>query len=107
MNDDFDLKWNFYTIDDFEKDPSWTPSFGEKLSIIHYRNGHWHAECNPKTGECSIHYDEIDPHESLGSLVNHMSGSNVGVAVLAIVVVGVLDQIFTGGQIRKSLFSAL
>lgn len=107
MNIEYDSRWDSYTLEDFQNDPSWKPSLGEKLSMIHFRNNNWHAVCNPKTGECSIHYDEVDPHESLGSLVNHMSDSNLGAAVLVTVGVGILDQILTGGQLRKALFSAL
>lgn len=99
--------WYFYKINDFQNDPEWKPSLGEKLGMIHYRNGHWHAECNPKTGICSIHYDSIDPHESLTSLVEHMSESKLGATVLAIVVVGTLDQIFTGGQLRKAFLKSI
>lgn len=107
MNNEYDLKWDSYTLEDFQNDPSWKPSLGEKLSMIHYRNGNWHAVCNPTTGECSIHYDEHNPNESLESLLKHMANSNLGAAVIVTVVVGVLDQILTGGQIRKALFSAL
>ncbi len=99
--------WYRYTISDFDRDSAWTRSLGEKIGMIHFRNGHWHAECDPKTGRCSIHYDRIDPHESLTSLVGHMSESKIGATVLAVIVVGVLDQIFTGGQIRKALLKSL
>jgi len=75
--------------------------------MIHFRNGHWYAECNSFTGECKIHYDKVDPHKSITSLVNHMSESNLGLSVLAVIGVGVLDQIFTGGQLRKSLLGSL
>ena len=94
-------------IEDFESDPSWRRSIGEKLDKIHFRNGHYHAECDPETGYCKIHYDKDDPHESLTSLVNHVVDSNSGKALLVVAGVAILDQIFTGGQIRKSLVSML
>lgn len=103
----YNFKWDSYSLQDFQQDPSWTQSFGEKLTMIHFRNGHWHAECNSFTGECKIHYDKVDPHKSITSLVNHMSESNLGLSVLAVIGVGVLDQIFTGGQLRKSLLGSL
>jgi len=104
------LKNNFARknrIEDFEDDPSWKSSIGEKLDKIHFRNGHYHAECDPETGYCKIHYDKDDPHESLTSLVNHVADSNSGKALIVVVGVAILDQIFTGGQIRKSLVSVL
>ena len=106
-NDDYDHKWGSYSIKDFQRDPNWTQSFGEKLSMIHFRNDHWHAECDSITGSCKIHYDKDDPHESVESLLKHMANSNLGATVLVVAVIGVLDQIFTGGQLRKSLFSSL
>src|SRR5438093_315583 len=96
-----------FRIEDFENDRSWTHSLGEKLGMIHFRNGHSHAECDPKTGRCSIHYDKDDPYKSITSLVKHMSGSQLGLTVLVIVGVGVLDQVLTGGQIRKTLLRSL
>ncbi len=103
----FNPKWNLYSLQDFQQDPSWIQSLGEKLTMIHFRNEHWHAECNTFTGECKIHYDEDDPHESVTSLVNHMANSNLGLTVLVVAGVGILDQIFTGGQLRKSLLGSL
>ncbi|MBI5697248.1 MAG: hypothetical protein HZC29_01840 [Thaumarchaeota archaeon] len=96
-----------YRIEDFQNDPSWVRSVGEKLNKIHFRNGHWHAECDSKTGICNIHYDKDDPYESITSLIKHMSASNLGLTVLLIVVAGVLDQVFTGGQVRKSVLKSL
>ncbi len=96
-----------YRIEDFENDPSWIRSAGEKIGKIHFRKEHYHAECDPKTGFCSIHYDKHDPHKSITSLVNHLGDSNSGKIILGIVVVGILDQIFTGGAIRKSLLKSL
>ena len=71
-------------IDDFEYDPNWKPSIGEKLAKSHFRNGHWHAECDPTTGYCSTHYDEHDPYESLTEFAKHLWKSDLG----KIVVVG-------------------
>lgn len=96
-----------YRIEDFQNDPSWIRSVGEKLNKIHFRNGHWHAECDPKTGMCNIHYDKDDPYESLTSLIKHMSASNLGLSILAIVGLGIADQALTGGQIRKTLLQSL
>ena len=96
-----------YRIEDFENDPNWERSFGEKIGKIHFRNGHDHAVCDPITRICEIHYDEIDPHESPESLVKHMWGSNLGKGTLVVGGVAVLDQIFNGGKLRKSLFKYL
>jgi len=96
-----------YRIEDFENDPSWIRSVGEKVGKIHFRKENYHAECDPKTGFCSIHHDKHDPHKSITSLVNHLGDSNSGKIILGIVVVGILDQIFTGGAIRKSLLKSL
>lgn len=96
-----------YRIEDFQNNPSWIRSIGEKLDKIHFRNGHWHAECDPKSGICNIHYDKDDPYKSITSLVKHMSASNLGLTVLLIVGAGVLDQVFTGGQIRKSVLKSI
>ena len=104
VNGNYNPNWDLYSISDFQRDPDWTQSLGEKLSKTHFRNGHWHAECNPNTGNCKIHYDKDDPHESPASLVKHMAESNLGTAVLIVGGLGILDQILTGGQIRKSLF---
>ena len=96
-----------YTIKDFGNDPTWTRSIGEKLGIIHFRNGHWHAECEPPTGICKIHYDKHDPHESMTSLIKHMLDSYLGTVVLVSAGIAVLDQIFTGGQIRRAVLRSL
>ena len=96
-----------YRIEDFENDPSWIRSVGEKVGKIHFRKENYHAECDPKTGFCSIHHDKHDPHKSITSLVNHLGDSNSGKIILGIVIVGILDQIFTGGAIRKSLLKSL
>lgn len=81
-------------IENLQCDPSWKPSLGEKLGMIHYRKNHWHAECDPNTGICYLHYDEHDPHESLTSLVKHMAASNLGSVVLLGTAVLALDYFF-------------
>ncbi len=81
-------------IQDLQNDPSWTPSFGEKLGMIHYRQNHWHAECDPNTGICQIHYDRHDPQESLTSLIQHMVESKLGSVVLFGSVIIALDYFF-------------
>lgn len=91
------------TIKQLEKDPTWNRSLGEKLDKIHFRKGNLHAECDPITGICEIHQDKIDPHESVLSLLKHMAESNGGKVVLGVIVAGVLDQVLTGGTLRKSL----
>ena len=92
-----------YRIEDFENDPAWARSLGEKLGKIHFRRGHDHAECDPKTGRCNVHYDEHDPHESTSSLIKHMAENNTGKIVLGVIIIGVLDQIFAGGALRKAI----
>lgn len=92
-----------YTIKQLENDANWSRSLGEKLNKVHFRKGNLHAECDTVTGICEIHQDKTDPHESISSLIKHMAESNGGKVVLGVVVAGILDQIFTGGTIRKSL----
>lgn len=92
-----------YRIEYFENDSSWKKSIGEKLNKIHFRKDHWHAECDPETGFCSIHYDKDDPHESPSSLVKHLAGSNSGKVVIGVAVVALLDQLFNSGKLRKSI----
>ena len=95
-----------YRIENLQNDPSWTRSIGEKLDKIHFRRGHMHAECDPRTGFCSVHYDKHDPSESFSSLINHLIGSDSGKVLVGIAVAGILDQILTGGSIRKSLLQS-
>ena len=92
-----------HRIEDYEKDSSWKRSIGEKLDKIHFRKGHYHAECDPKTGFCSTHFDKDDPHESIESLFKHLVDSNGGKVLLGTLGIAVLDQILTGGKLRKSL----
>jgi len=67
---------------EYLNDPNWSLSAGEDNSKIHFRNGHDHALIDPNTGIDSTHYDEIDPHESLESLIQHMWQSKKGKKVL-------------------------
>ena len=93
-----------HRIEDFENDPNWLPSFGEKLDMIHFRNGHYHAECDPKTGKCEIHYDEIDPFENPpDSILNHMWQSTLGRLTLVGAGLAILDEVFNNGRGRKDL----
>jgi hypothetical protein len=96
-----------YRIEDFKNDPNWKPSFGEKLGKVHFRNGNWHAECNPQTGFCDIHYDEIDPHESPESMVKHMWDSKLGKGVLITAGIAILDHFLNDGKLRKSMKRSL
>ena len=100
-------KLMIYRIEDFQNDPNWKPSFGEKLGKVHFRNGHQHAVCDPNTGLCEIHYDEHDPNKSLISLFKHMKQSDLGKAVLITAGGLLLDQLLTGGQVRKAVFKSL
>ena len=67
---------------DYLNDPNWSLSLGEDYDKIHFRNKHQHALIDPETGIDSIHYDEIDPHESVESLLKHMWQSKKGKKVL-------------------------
>ena len=96
-----------YRIEDLENDPNWKSSLGEKLGKIHFRNGHYHAVCDPRTGMCDVHYDPIDPHESLVSLVKHMDQSNLGKFVIYSILGLIADQVLTNGTIRKSIIKSL
>jgi len=65
-------------IENYQNNLNWTPSFGEKLDKVHFRNGHLHAECDPVTGNCATHYDEHNPYESLTELARHLWKSDLG-----------------------------
>lgn len=65
-------------IDNYQNNLNWTPSLGEKLGKVHFRNGHLHAECDPVTEDCSTHYDKHDPYESLTELARHLWKSDLG-----------------------------
>jgi len=61
---------------------NWVTS-GEDLNSQHLRNGHEHAKFDSITGQLTdIHYDEIDPHNSLLDMGRHMWQSDLGKAVL-------------------------
>ena len=91
-------------IVNFQNDPSWQQSLGERFWDYNFRNGHYHAVCNSTTGYCSTHYDEHDPHESLQSLASHLLGNKWVQLMLA---VGLIDQVANGGKLRKSLTRSL
>jgi len=67
---------------EYLKDPNWSLSMGEDTNKIHFRQNHYHTLIDPETGIDSVHYDEIDPHESLESLLKHMWQSKKGKKVL-------------------------
>jgi len=67
---------------EYLNDPNWSLSLGEDTNKIHFRNKHYHALIDPETGIDSIHYDEIDPQESLESMLKHMWQSKKGRKVL-------------------------
>jgi len=79
---------NMNRINDYQNNLNWKHSLGEKLNKIHFRNGHLHAECDPITGNCSTHYDENDPYESLTELAKHVWKSDLG--KVAVVGAGIL-----------------
>ena len=79
---DYSSTTTMYRIEQLKNDPNWIRSIGEKLDKIHFRNGNWHAECDPATGYCSMHYDKYDPHKSPTELVRHMWDSKLGKFVL-------------------------
>ena len=73
---------------EYLNDPNWSLSVGEDTNKIHFRNKHHHALIDPQTGIDSIHYDEIDPQESLESMFKHMWQSKKGKKVLTGIVAG-------------------
>ena len=76
---------------DFLNNPNWQLSLGEDMNNkIHFRNKHYHTVFDLTTGNYPIHYDEIDPHESLESLLKHMWQSKKGRKVLKGVAVATL-----------------
>ena len=66
----------------YQNNPNWTQSIGEKLNKTHFRNRHFHAECDPRTGNCTTHYDKHDPYESVTELAKHVWESDLGKAVV-------------------------
>lgn len=83
----------------YQNNPHWKRSLGEALDKIHFRNGHYHAVCDPVTGLCNVHQDRHDPHESLESLLRHMWDSDVGKGTL--VGGGLLLLLLTAALIAK------
>ena len=81
---------NFVKLIEYMNDPNWQPSLGEDYNKIHFRNKHYHLEFDPVTGNTPIHYDDIDPHESLESMLKHMWQSNKGRKVLTGVALGAI-----------------
>ena len=76
------MVFRYMGIKNYRADPRWRPSIGEKLDKTHFRNGHWHAECDPTTDRCSTHYDEHNPYESPSELAKHIWKSDLGKAVV-------------------------
>jgi len=62
----------------------WLPSIGEKLNKIHFRQpppGTGHAECDPDSEYCEVHYDKVNPHQNLiGHLVEDSPETIVGLS---------------------------
>jgi len=75
---------------EYMNDPNWYISLGEDETKIHFRNKHYHAMIDPKTGNDSVHYDEIDPYESQEHLINHMWQSKKGRKVIKGAVAGIV-----------------
>ena len=73
---------NFMKLLGLMNDPNWQLSLGEDYNKIHFRNKHYHTVFDPVTGNAPVHYDEIDPHESIDSLLKHMWQSKKGKKVL-------------------------
>ncbi len=86
-------------IEDYQNNLNWKPSVGEKLDKVHFRNGHLHAECDSKTGNCATHYDEHDPYESVTEFAKHVWKSDLGKAL--IIGGGVLGGIALGLAVLK------
>ena len=73
---------NFLKLLEHMNDPNWQLSLGEDYNKIHFRNKHNHLVFDPVTGNAPIHYDDIDPHESIESMLKHMWQSKKGRKVL-------------------------
>jgi hypothetical protein len=44
----------------------WIPSIGEDINKLHFREpppGTGHAECDPDSEYCKVHYDKVNPHQ--------------------------------------------
>lgn len=63
----------------------WLPSIGEKLDKVHYREpppGTGHAECDPDSEYCKVHYDKVNPHQDpIGHLVEDSPETLVGLSI--------------------------
>ncbi|MDH5266281.1 MAG: hypothetical protein OEW62_01230 [Candidatus Bathyarchaeota archaeon] len=92
----------------------WLPSIGEKLDKIHFREpppGTGHAECDPNSEYCKVHYDKVNPHQnpighleedspetlvglstaSLTGVVVYIKRKNIGEAFLAASTIGLVS----------------
>jgi hypothetical protein len=62
----------------------WLPSFGEKLHKIHFREpppGTRHAECDPESELCEVHFDRVNPYQDLiGHLVEDSPQTLIGLS---------------------------
>jgi len=76
----------------------WQPSVGEKFWLDHFREpppGHLHAECPRGSEKCQVHYDRINPHNSLSDAVEHFVESDLGFAITVVsIVVGEAGLIY-------------
>ena len=63
----------------------WLPSLGERLDRNHYREpppGTCHAECDPKSEICEIHFDKVNPYQDLiGHLMRDSPQTLLGLSV--------------------------
>jgi hypothetical protein len=103
----------------------WLPSIGEKIDKLHFREpppGTGHAECDPKSEYCEVHYDKVNPlqdpighliedsPETLASLsaasligiVIYAKRKNFGEAILSAFIGGILSYGIT--KLVKSCF---
>lgn len=68
---------------------NWLPSVGEKLGKMHYREpppGTGHAEIDPVSGNCEVHYDKVNPHQNpLGHLIEDSPETLVALGTGALV----------------------
>ena len=90
--------------DQIENDPNWYPSIGEQFWNNNYRSGNYHAVCDSMTGDCSVHYDDDDPHVSITSLAKHLLGNKKIQLLIAGLVV---DQVLFKGKYRKKVKKAI
>jgi hypothetical protein len=69
---------------------NWQPSLGEKFWLDHFREpppGHLHAECPAGSKTCLVHYDDINPHNSLADATKHFVESDLGFAITVVLFV--------------------